>query len=130
MAVKTPSPTKAGEALAFAEAASKTATTWIEFSNALFGVGAKLGELFSTEAEREAFSQTEEYRRIMAILREKLRSDNAEPSNGKASALLLRLPRSMHEGLKAEAEAEGVSVNQLCMAKLATQLRANVFHKC
>ena len=43
---------------------------------------------------------------------------------------VLRLPRSMFEALKAEAETEGVSINQLCLAKLATKLRANLWVKC
>jgi predicted HicB family RNase H-like nuclease len=38
----------------------------------------------------------------------------------------VRLPRSVHTALLAEAKAEGVSLNQLCVAKLIAQLRAVV----
>ena len=41
-------------------------------------------------------------------------------------AISVRLPRSVHAALLAEAKAEGVSVNQLCAAKLVAQLRAVV----
>ena len=36
------------------------------------------------------------------------------------------LPRSVHAALLAEAKAEGVSLNQLCVSKLVAQLRAVV----
>jgi predicted HicB family RNase H-like nuclease len=41
-------------------------------------------------------------------------------------AISVRLPRSVHAALLAEAEAEGVSLNQLCLSKLVAQLRAVV----
>ena len=37
--------------------------------------------------------------------------------------ITLRLPVSLHSSLKAEAAAEGVSLNQLCVVKLAIPLR-------
>ncbi len=46
----------------------------------------------------------------------------AEPT--KSGKLLVRLPKSMHEALDAEAERESVSLNQLVVAKLAVQLAA------
>jgi predicted HicB family RNase H-like nuclease len=39
---------------------------------------------------------------------------------------LQRPARSVHGALLAEAKAEGVSLNQLCLAKLVAQLRAVV----
>jgi predicted HicB family RNase H-like nuclease len=41
-------------------------------------------------------------------------------------AVLVRLPRSVHAAMLAEAKAEDVSLNQLCVAKLVAQLRAVV----
>jgi predicted HicB family RNase H-like nuclease len=38
----------------------------------------------------------------------------------------VRIPKSLHAALLAEAEAEGISLNQLCLTKLAVQLRAAV----
>lgn len=42
-----------------------------------------------------------------------------EPPSGK---LLVRMPRSLHASLKSEADREGVSVNQLIVAKLSIGL--------
>lgn len=43
--------------------------------------------------------------------------------NGK---ILVRVPKTVHAALLAEAEAEGVSLNQLILSKLSVQLRAAV----
>ena len=42
------------------------------------------------------------------------------PPAEKSGRILLRIPRSLHASLLREAEAEGVSLNQLCATKLAS----------
>ena len=49
-----------------------------------------------------------------------------EPPPDAKDRFVLRLPKSMHAALTAEAKAEGVSLNQLCVAKLATRLGKTV----
>lgn len=44
----------------------------------------------------------------------------------KSGRILLRLPHSLHAALAAEAKREGVSLNQLMLAKLATSLARTV----
>jgi HicB family len=118
---------KARQVLEFAEQRAAREADWIELSNALFGVGGKATELFTTESERTAFCRTKEYKRILAIMDDLPRPhvkgfvDLVASANG---AISVRLPRSVHAVLLAEAKAEGVSLNQLCVAKLVAQLRA------
>jgi hypothetical protein len=118
---------KARQVLEFAQERVAKAADWIELSNALFGVGGKATEVFPTEAERTAFCRTEEYKRILALMdtlpqpRVKGFMEMVSSANG---AISVRLPRSVHAALLAEAKAEGVSLNQLCVAKLIAQLRA------
>lgn len=120
---------KARQVLAFAQQRAAKAADWIELSNALFGLGGKATELFPTESERTAFSRTEEYKRTLALLdtlpRPQVKGfvEMVASANG---AISVRLPRSVHAALLAEAKAEGVSLNQLCVAKLVAQLRAVV----
>jgi hypothetical protein len=118
---------KARRLLEFAEQQAREAADWVELHNALFGLGGKATELLSTESERTAFGRTAEYKRIFALL------DNLPQPAVKDFATLLatangaisvRLPRSVHAALLAEAKAEGVSLNQLCLSKLVAQLRA------
>ena len=118
---------RARQLLEFAEQRAARAADWLELHYALFGVGGKANELFPTEAERTAFSRTPESKRIFALM-DGLPSPPVKgfvellaTANG---AISIRLPRSVHAALLAEAKAEGVSLNQLCLSKLVAQLRA------
>ncbi|SRR5712692_303878 len=127
LAVRPRTVAKARKVLEFAQQRAARATDWIELSNALFGPGGKATEVFATETERTAFCRTEEYKRILALMntlpqpRVKGFVEMVASANG---AISVRLPRSVHAALLAEAKAEGVSLNQLCVAKLVAQLRA------
>jgi len=120
---------KARQALRFAKERAKDAADWLVLENALFGLGGKATELFPTEAERTAFCRTQEYKQILALMDTlphppiKGFVDMVAHANG---AISVRLPRSVHAALLAEAKAEGVSLNQLCLSKLVAQLRAVV----
>jgi predicted HicB family RNase H-like nuclease len=102
---------------------------WVELSNAIFGLGGKATLAFSTESERTAFCKTEEYKRILALM-DSLAAPPAkefvELLSSANGAISVRLPRSVHAALLAEARSEGVSLNQLCVSKLVAQLRAVV----
>ncbi len=126
MTTKTKTPTKADEALAFARRKAAESRDWRGLHNALYGIGGKLGELFPTQAERARFVKTEQHREIVALLEELQGGDGPDPLPEASGRFVLRLPRSLHAALMEEAKAEGISLNQLCVAKLATQLRAAV----
>ena len=118
---------RAARLLEIAGEAFGRASDWTEFSNAVYGIGAPFGQLFPTPAEREAFERTEEHRKIQEMLEELQGGDDEGPlpptPAERQARFVLRLPRSMFEALRAEAEAEGVSINLLCVAKLGTKLR-------
>jgi predicted HicB family RNase H-like nuclease len=120
---------KARQVLAFAEEKARQVADWVELDNALFGIAGKATESFTTVAERTAFSKTAEYKRILALFNTlpsppvKEMGELLATANG---AISVRLPRSVHAALLAEAKAEGVSLNQLCLSKLVAQLRAVV----
>src|SRR5438093_12703966 len=101
---------KSRQALEFAEERAAKAVDWVTLHNALFGLGGKATELFSTEAERTAFSRTAEYHRILALM-DRLPSppvkEFVELVSSANGAISVRLPRSMHAALLAEAKAEG-----------------------
>jgi hypothetical protein len=120
---------KARQVLAFAQAKANDVSDWLELHSALFSVGGKATELFPTEAERGAFLRTAEYKKVLALMDTLPHGAPREvvDRNGTASgAISVRLPRSVHAALLAEAKAEGVSLNQLCVSKLVAQLRAVV----
>jgi hypothetical protein len=59
---------RARQVLAFAEAQARQARDWVDLHNALFGLGGKATELFTTESERTAFAKTPECKRIFAMM--------------------------------------------------------------
>ena len=108
--------------------ASKTASSWADLANALFDPQrGLLNSVFKTADERRAFVGSEEYAEIRRLIEASQDRTGFLKGAGptKSGKLLVRLPRSMHAALEDEATDEGVSLNQLVVAKLAVQL-ANV----
>jgi hypothetical protein len=102
---------------------------WITIGNALFGIGGKLTQLFPDVRERAALAGSRPYNELCALLDQE-RDEDGDPPGELAAKLstaagqtILPMPKSLHAALLAEAEAEGVSLNQLCVSKLAKQLR-------
>ena len=117
--------TKPQEVLTSARQAALTSETWAELSNVLFDPDEGLvAKAFPSREERARIVKTKEYRAIRELI------DSATQRTGliegampkKSGRFVVRLPSSLHEALEAEARAEGVSLNQLVLTKLAVQL--------
>jgi predicted HicB family RNase H-like nuclease len=59
---------------------------------------------------------------LLRTLIEEGMAARTQPSH--SGRLLLRMPKTLHAALVAEAAREGISLNQLCVVKLATALTA------
>lgn len=108
-----------------AKDAALSAANWADLSNALFDpLDGLITKAYPTREEREAFMKTEECRAIRNLLRDAMdRSglvDGATPK--KSGRFVVRLPKTLHAALEREAAEEGVSLNQLVVAKLAVQM--------
>ncbi len=104
---------------------AQSVETWADLSNTLFDPEAGLvAKAFPTRQEREAFLRTKEYRGIRQLI------DSARERTGlvagaapsKSGRFIVRLPKTLHAALDAEATEEGVSLNQLVVTKLAIQM--------
>jgi len=91
---------------------------WITFFREVLGVDGLVRRLFTTPEELAEFERSEEYAEIqqmLARLRERNAADNGkEPTR----VITVRLPKSLHESLRAEAHDRKTSMNQLCISKL------------
>jgi predicted HicB family RNase H-like nuclease len=108
-----------------ADELARAAQSWADLSNALFNpVNGLITTAFPTPAEREKFIQTEQYKKILQMLSDAIDThglvEGATPK--KSGKFVVRLPQSLHVALEREAVREGVSLNQLVVAKLAAQL--------
>jgi hypothetical protein len=99
--------------------------TWVEANNVIYGPGGAYARLFATNKERAAFAKTDESRQIDELV-DSLPEPPVTPQRREYSGKFnVRLPKSLHAALANEAEAEGVSLNQLVLAKLARHLQAH-----
>lgn len=106
------------------ELAQVAGWTWVEANNAIYGPGGPFARLFPTARDRVAFAKTKESRQIDRLI-DSLPEPPVGPQRGEYSGKFnVRVPKSLHAALASEAEAEGVSLNQLVVAKLALHLQA------
>lgn len=125
---------KAKKLLEFAEERAAKAKDWGELFNALYAPGGKANELFPSEAERRAFTKTKENKRLHALInklpsppiREVIHARETVTADAINGGIILHLPSSVRAALVAEAAAEGVTLQELCLSKLVAQLRSVV----
>jgi hypothetical protein len=102
-----------------------SASTWADVSNALFDADDGLiTRAYRSQAEREAFLKTSEYKAIRKLLGSAIEQSGLVPgaTPEKSGKFVVRLPKSLHAALEKEATDENVSLNQLVVTKLAVQL--------
>jgi len=115
---------RAQELLTQARKLARTSSlTWVAANNAIYGPSGLFTRLFPNAKDRVAFAKTKESREV-----DRLIDGLPEPAVGRQSReysgkFNVRVPKSLHAALANEAEAEGVSLNQLVVAKLARHLQ-------
>lgn len=100
---------------------------WIAFFREVLGVDGLIRRLFASPEELAAFEKTDEYTEIQQMLA-KLRERSGSADNGKepTRVITVRLPKSLHESLRAEAHDRKTSMNQLCISKLLQVIDAEM----
>jgi predicted HicB family RNase H-like nuclease len=93
---------------------------WVTFFREVLGVDGIVRRLYKDGDELAQFEQSDEYKNIQQMLA-KLREKNGEPSDSPKEptrVITVRMPKSLHESLKAEAHEMHTSMNKLCISKL------------
>jgi predicted HicB family RNase H-like nuclease len=97
--------------------------TWLEANNAVYAPGGPFVRLFPTKADRVAYGKTTESQQIDDLI-DSLPEPPVRPEGRAYSGKFnVRIPKTLHAALVTEADAEGVSLNQLVLAKLALHLQ-------
>jgi predicted HicB family RNase H-like nuclease len=105
------------------ELARTQGMTWVDANNAIYGPGGPFARLFPNVTDRLAFAKTKESRQVDRLI-DGLPEPPVGPQRREYSGKFnVRVPKSLHAALASEAEAEGVSLNQLVLAKLALRLQ-------
>jgi hypothetical protein len=115
----------AKELLEAAQEEARRVTTWADLSNYLFAQDSGIvSKAFTNRADRKAFMQTPEYQAIQQLISDvRARTGLIEGATPKNKPFIaVSMPPALHAALEAEAQREGVSLNQLVVAKLSMQM--------
>jgi predicted HicB family RNase H-like nuclease len=93
---------------------------WVTFFREVLGLEGIVRRMYKDPQALAQFEQGEEYLKIqqmLAKLREKGTDSNGSPKEP-TRVITVRMPKSLHETLKAEAHEKHTSMNKLCISKL------------
>ncbi len=92
---------------------------WVTFFREFLGVDGVVRKTFQHPKDLNAFEQGDTYAEIQQMVAKlRGRSKNQTESNEPTRVITVRLPKSLHESLRAEAHERRTSMNQLCISKL------------
>jgi predicted HicB family RNase H-like nuclease len=115
--------THAVAALQVAERLHAMNPDWVVFFREVLGVDGVVRRSFRDPEELVRFECSPHYARIRELLDDLRSRQRDRPASREAQRVVtVRMPRSLHESLKAEAEDMRVSINSLCISKLLKML--------
>ena len=124
MPTKTPRPPQADAhaataVLQVAERLHAMEPEWVVFFREVLGVEGIVRRTFSDPDALMRFECSPQYARIREMLDDLRNRQRERPTSREAQRVVtVRMPRSLHESLKAEADDMRVSINTLCISKL------------
>jgi predicted HicB family RNase H-like nuclease len=97
---------------------------WVTFFRETLGVNGAARSVFPSQEEYVKFEQSNEFSEIQKLVAN-LRTRRVGGKNEPTRVITVRLPESLHEALKAEANDHNTSMNKLCISKLLQVLVDN-----
>ena len=92
---------------------------WVVFFREVLGVEGIVRRSFPSATSLSHFECSPHYARIREMLDDLRNRQRERPTSREAQRVVtVRMPRSLHESLKAEADTMRVSINTLCISKL------------
>ncbi|MBN2577808.1 MAG: toxin-antitoxin system HicB family antitoxin [Pirellulales bacterium] len=93
---------------------------WVTFYREILGPKGLVREAFPTRQQLTEFHETSTYHEIQRMLSElrKRGSQGINLEEEPTRVITVRIPKSLHEGLFAEAHEHLTSINKLCISKL------------
>jgi len=92
---------------------------WVVFFREVLGVDGIVRRTFNTPEALVRFECTPHYARIREMLDELRERERERPAERESQRVItVRMPSSLHETLKSEADQMRVSINTLCISKL------------
>jgi predicted HicB family RNase H-like nuclease len=107
------------EVIRLAQEAFAQTGNWVVFYRELLGVGGVVRRLFPDLEELRLFEQSAEFAELQEMVAAMRSQDGSKADATEPERMItIRLPKSLHDTLKAESEESNLSINKLCISKL------------
>ena len=92
---------------------------WVAFFREILGLEGVVRRAFNSPEQLSEFEKSAEYREIQNMLAKLRDRRGVKPAEDEPTTVItVRLPKSLHDSLRAEAHERRTSMNRLCIAKL------------
>jgi len=92
---------------------------WVTFFREVLGLEGAVRRAFPAPEELSEFERTPEYQKIQGMVAKLREASGSRPTAQEPTTVItVRLPKSLHDSLRAEAHERRTSMNKLCIAKL------------
>lgn len=120
-----PAEQRGREALRLAQEAFAKTGNWVVFYRELLGADGVVRKLFSDAESMRRFEASNEFAELQEMVaamrsQDASKGDAAEPER----MITIRLPKSLHDALRIEADEMNLSINKLCISKLLQRIES------
>ncbi len=113
------------EVLRVAEAAFAATGSWVAFYREMLGADGVVRKLFPTSETMRQFEKSSEFAELQEMVAAMRSQDNSKGDAAEPERMItIRLPKSLHDSLKNEAEELNLSINKLCISKLLQRIES------
>ncbi|MBX7073265.1 MAG: hypothetical protein K1X71_08965 [Pirellulales bacterium] len=92
---------------------------WVTFFREILGIEGAVRKSFASQEQFAEFEKTREHQQIQGMLAKLRERGRGKPNQPEPTRVItVRLPKSLHDSLRAEAHDRKTSMNRLCIAKL------------
>jgi predicted HicB family RNase H-like nuclease len=110
---------KAQEVLRIAQQIYDQDPDWVTFFREVLGLGGVMRRAYPETADLNHFERTREYGQLQGMLSRLRERGRGKPNRQEPLRVItVRMPKSLHDSLRAEAHERRTSMNKLCIAKL------------
>lgn len=111
------------EVLRLAQEAFAKTGSWVVFYREMLGAEGIVRSLFTTSEQMREFEDSKEFAELQEMIaamrsQDSSKGDATEPER----MITIRLPKSLHDALRIEAEEMNLSINKLCISKLLQRI--------
>ncbi len=113
------------EVLRLAQEAFAKTGSWVVFYREMLGGEGIVRQLFSNPTEMRTFEESSEFAELQEMVAAMRSEDSSKGDATEPERMItIRLPKSLHDALRLEADEMNLSINKLCISKLLQRIES------